>query len=193
MAEKLQEYLAINNDLYEYLRVNQIHAFALHYIYNSVLINTFDMKKLLFLIGSALLILSSCTTTRVVHVYDDAYPSSKKTTVIVADNNDNVVSDNVVTDDVVVDNEEGVYDNYADENTTVYTDDNTIVIDNDTDSDVDVYVILDEDTDIRAVSKEIQTEITRAISKMVGMEVGRINVHIEDMDYKDWHTEAESD
>jgi len=48
---------------------------------------------------------------------------------------------------------------------------------------VDVYVVLDEDTDIRMVSKEIQSEISRAISDMVGMSVGRINVHIDDIDY----------
>ena len=49
--------------------------------------------------------------------------------------------------------------------------------------DVDVHVVLDEDTDIRKVSKEIQSEISRAISDMVGMEVGRINIHIDDIDF----------
>lgn len=49
--------------------------------------------------------------------------------------------------------------------------------------DVDIYVILKEDTEIRMVSKEIQSEIGRTISEMVGMDVGRINVHIDDIDY----------
>jgi len=49
--------------------------------------------------------------------------------------------------------------------------------------DVDVYVILHEDTDIRDVSRHIQAEISRAISEMVGMDVGGINVHIDDIDY----------
>lgn len=51
--------------------------------------------------------------------------------------------------------------------------------------DVDVYVILEKDSDIRVVSREIQGEIARAISDMVGMKVGRINVHIDDIDYPD--------
>jgi len=50
-------------------------------------------------------------------------------------------------------------------------------------ADVEIYVILAEDTEIRKVSKEIQSEVARAISEMVGMEVGRINIHIDDIDY----------
>ncbi len=53
----------------------------------------------------------------------------------------------------------------------------------DTIVDVDVHVVLENDTDIRSVSREIQGEISRAISEMVGMKVGRINVHIDDIDY----------
>lgn len=49
--------------------------------------------------------------------------------------------------------------------------------------DVDVYVVLEKDTDIRTVSREIQGEISRAICDMVGMKVGRINVHIDDIDF----------
>lgn len=49
--------------------------------------------------------------------------------------------------------------------------------------DVDVYVVLEKDVEIRRTSHAIQTEISRAISEMVGMEVGRINVHIDDIDY----------
>ena len=49
--------------------------------------------------------------------------------------------------------------------------------------DVDVHVILEENSDIRVVSREIQGEISRAICDMVGMKVGRIDVHIDDIDY----------
>lgn len=47
----------------------------------------------------------------------------------------------------------------------------------------DIYVILKHNVNVREVSRNIQCEVTRAISKMVGMEVGRVNLHIEDIDY----------
>jgi len=47
----------------------------------------------------------------------------------------------------------------------------------------DIYVVLDKDVNIREVSREVQQRIARAISEMVGMEVGSINIHIEDIDY----------
>ena len=47
----------------------------------------------------------------------------------------------------------------------------------------DLYVILDHDINVREVSRTIQHDVSRAISEMVGMEVGRINVHIEDICY----------
>jgi uncharacterized alkaline shock family protein YloU len=47
----------------------------------------------------------------------------------------------------------------------------------------DIYVSLDSGVNIREVSRKIQYEVTRAISKMVGMEVGEISIHIEDIDY----------
>jgi uncharacterized alkaline shock family protein YloU len=36
---------------------------------------------------------------------------------------------------------------------------------------------------MREVSHNIQYEVARAISEMVGMPVGRVNIHIEDIDY----------
>jgi uncharacterized alkaline shock family protein YloU len=36
---------------------------------------------------------------------------------------------------------------------------------------------------MREVSRNIQHDVARAISTTVGMQVGRINIHIEDMDY----------
>lgn len=47
----------------------------------------------------------------------------------------------------------------------------------------ELYVILKEDVNIRDVSRTIQRNVARAISEMVGMQVGRVNVHIEDVDY----------
>ncbi len=47
----------------------------------------------------------------------------------------------------------------------------------------DLYVILKEDVNIRDVSRNVQQQVTRAISEMVGMQVGRVNIHIEDIDF----------
>jgi uncharacterized alkaline shock family protein YloU len=47
----------------------------------------------------------------------------------------------------------------------------------------DIYVILNHDTNVRDVSRAIQAKVSRAISEMVGMEVGKVNIHVEDIDY----------
>ncbi len=47
----------------------------------------------------------------------------------------------------------------------------------------DLYVILNSDVNARDVSHNIQAQVARAISEMVGMEVGKVNVHIEDISY----------
>lgn len=54
------------------------------------------------------------------------------------------------------------------ENDTVYT---------------DIYVVLDSDVNIREVGRNIQTSVARAITDMIGMQVGEVNVHVEDIDY----------
>lgn len=56
----------------------------------------------------------------------------------------------------------------------------------------DIYVILKPDLNVREVSHTIQTQVTRAISEMVGMEVGRVNIHVEDIDYAALSTKANS-
>ena len=48
---------------------------------------------------------------------------------------------------------------------------------------MDLYVVLKRDVNIRDVCHSIQNRVTRAIHEMVGMEVGRVNVHVEDIDY----------
>lgn len=47
----------------------------------------------------------------------------------------------------------------------------------------DLYVILQADVNVREVSRQIQQHVSRAITDMVGMTVGRVNVHVEDIDY----------
>lgn len=49
----------------------------------------------------------------------------------------------------------------------------------------DLYLILQENINIREVSRNVQQNVARAIQEMVGMEVGYVNIHIEDIDYKD--------
>ena len=49
----------------------------------------------------------------------------------------------------------------------------------------DIHVILKNDVNIRQVSRNIQQEVARAISEMVGMKVGKINIHIEDIDFQE--------
>lgn len=48
----------------------------------------------------------------------------------------------------------------------------------------DIYVILQKDVNVREVSRNIQSSVARAISEMVGMQVGRINIHIDDIDFQ---------
>ncbi|NLF52578.1 MAG: Asp23/Gls24 family envelope stress response protein [Leptolinea sp.] len=47
----------------------------------------------------------------------------------------------------------------------------------------DIHVILNRDVNVRDVSRSIQTQVARAFSEMVGMEVGKVNIHIEDIDF----------
>ncbi|MCW5876081.1 MAG: Asp23/Gls24 family envelope stress response protein [Anaerolineales bacterium] len=48
---------------------------------------------------------------------------------------------------------------------------------------MDLYLVLDKDVNLRQVSREVQAAVTRAIAEMVGMRPGRINIHIEDIHY----------
>jgi uncharacterized alkaline shock family protein YloU len=49
---------------------------------------------------------------------------------------------------------------------------------------VDLYLILESDINIREVSRSVQQTVARAIVEMTGLEVGHVNIHIEDIDYK---------
>ena len=47
---------------------------------------------------------------------------------------------------------------------------------------VDLYIVVEQDVDMLKLSQEIQTEVSRAIHDMVGMEAKEINIHIEDVE-----------
>jgi len=49
---------------------------------------------------------------------------------------------------------------------------------------VDLYLILKKDVNVRAVSRSVQEHVARAISEMVGLDIGHVNIHVEDIDYK---------
>ena len=50
---------------------------------------------------------------------------------------------------------------------------------------INLHLILLQDVNIREVSRNVQQNVTRAIHEMVGMDVGHVNIHIEDIDYAD--------
>lgn len=54
--------------------------------------------------------------------------------------------------------------------------DNTVV--------ADVYVVLAQDVNVREVSRTVQQQVARSVQEMVGMEIGQVNVHIENIDYE---------
>ncbi len=47
----------------------------------------------------------------------------------------------------------------------------------------DIYVVLKSDLNVQNIARQIQTEVARAISEMVGMRISSVNIHIEDIDY----------
>ncbi len=49
---------------------------------------------------------------------------------------------------------------------------------------IDLYLVLESETNVRDVSRKVQSEVARAIEEMVGMDVTRINIHIEDIYFK---------
>jgi uncharacterized alkaline shock family protein YloU len=49
---------------------------------------------------------------------------------------------------------------------------------------IELYLVLANNVNVREVSRNVQAQVARSISEMVGMEVGHVNIHIEDIDYK---------
>ena len=48
----------------------------------------------------------------------------------------------------------------------------------------DLFLILKDGVNIREVSRNVQSNVARSIQEMVGMEIGEVNVHIEDIDFE---------
>jgi uncharacterized alkaline shock family protein YloU len=48
-----------------------------------------------------------------------------------------------------------------------------------------LYLILKGDVNIRDVSRNVQGQVARALQEMVGMDIGEIEIHIEDIDYEE--------
>ena len=57
----------------------------------------------------------------------------------------------------------------------IEVEDNVIVI--------DLYVVLKQNINIRQVSRNIQQQVTRSVQEMIAMEVGSIDIHIEEIDF----------
>lgn len=55
-----------------------------------------------------------------------------------------------------------------------------------------LYLLLKPHVNIREVSRNVQHQVARALQEMVGMEVGEIEIHIEDIDM-DEEPEAQSE
>ena len=47
-----------------------------------------------------------------------------------------------------------------------------------------LYLVLKNDVNIREVSRNVQEHVSRALQEMVGMDVGAIEIHVEDIDYE---------
>jgi uncharacterized alkaline shock family protein YloU len=47
----------------------------------------------------------------------------------------------------------------------------------------DLFIILENNVNIQEICRNVQKNVHRAINKMVGMKAGRINVHVEDIQY----------
>ena len=48
-----------------------------------------------------------------------------------------------------------------------------------------LYIVVKRDYNLREVSRQVQEQVSRALQEMVGMEVGSIEIHVEDIDYPD--------
>ena len=55
---------------------------------------------------------------------------------------------------------------------------------------VDLYLILKNDVNIREVSRNVQGQVARALQEMVGMDIGKVEIHIEDIDYEELEAES---
>jgi|YNPNPStandDraft_1061719.scaffolds.fasta_scaffold13048_2 uncharacterized alkaline shock family protein YloU len=49
---------------------------------------------------------------------------------------------------------------------------------------IDLYLIVEDDVNLREVGRQVQEHVARAITEMTGLEIGGINIHIEDIEYR---------
>ncbi len=49
---------------------------------------------------------------------------------------------------------------------------------------IDLYLIVEDDINLREVGRQVQERVARAITEMTGLEIGSINIHIEDIEYR---------
>jgi uncharacterized alkaline shock family protein YloU len=49
----------------------------------------------------------------------------------------------------------------------------------------DLFLVLKQDVNIREVSRNVQQQVARALQEMVGMDIGQIDIHIEDIEYEE--------
>lgn len=47
----------------------------------------------------------------------------------------------------------------------------------------DIYIVLNQREKVLEVSRDLQKKVSRAIYEMIGMEIGSLNVHVEDYEY----------
>jgi len=48
---------------------------------------------------------------------------------------------------------------------------------------LDVYLVIRHGVNVREVSRKVQQQVSRTISEMLGMEVGHVNIHIEEISF----------
>ena len=49
---------------------------------------------------------------------------------------------------------------------------------------LDLFINLNADQNVREISRHVQLAVSRAISELAGMEVGQVNIHIENIIYE---------
>jgi uncharacterized alkaline shock family protein YloU len=48
---------------------------------------------------------------------------------------------------------------------------------------IDLHLIMANGYNVREVSRKVQADVVRAVEEMVGMDVTRVDIHIEDIDF----------
>jgi uncharacterized alkaline shock family protein YloU len=56
---------------------------------------------------------------------------------------------------------------------------------------VNLHLVLKKDFNLREVSRNVQAHVTRALQEMVGMDVGEVEIHIENIDYENGEARSE--